>query len=215
MSGRRCRVQVLDRERVRRVNADLTRDGQPAGDVLVHTKARPEGELVDELSLELVRTVGRQRTVSGLAAILEHHHRVVIETADVRAGASVLVRLRQARVVAMQAAPEVAAPEVPAVGEPLLERELDAVVVALRLRQRDARRREGREAFAGVGDDVDLVAVGVQRAGVFDPAIDLLVDVAQRSSDITSLNWCSMPTVASCCRIGLRSGSIASDPNDG
>ena len=89
-------------------DADFTADRQAARHVLVQAEARAEAELVDELRLELVRTIGRQRTESRRAAVLEHHRRVVEQAADVRAGAAVFVRLRQARVVAIQAAPRVA-----------------------------------------------------------------------------------------------------------
>ena len=43
----------------RREDAELTRHRQAARDVLVHADARAEGELVDELRLELVRPIGR------------------------------------------------------------------------------------------------------------------------------------------------------------
>src|SRR5262245_22814153 len=38
--------------------------------------------------------------------------------------------------------------------------------------------REFRETFTRVGDDVDLVAVRIERTGVLDPSVDLLVDVS-------------------------------------
>ena len=119
---------------------ELARHRQAARDVFVDAHGRAEVELVDRLRLELVRTIRRQRPVGRVAVAGEHHRRVVVAAADVRAGAAVLVRLRQARVVAIQAAPQVAARSDQLFANRLSSAELDAVVLPLRLRHR---RRSG------------------------------------------------------------------------
>ena len=143
-------------------------DRQAARHVLVHAHARPDRELVDELGLELVRTIGGQRSETGCRRPDEHHHRVVPQPADVRAGAPVLVRLRQTRVVAIQAAPQVAAAQVPVrwrTASRTRTRRCRSRAPASAART-PGRERELGQALARVGDDVDLVPVGVERSRV-------------------------------------------------
>ena len=97
---------------------------------------------------------------------------------------------RDARVVAVEAAVDVAgAPEV-VVRVALAERELHRVVLALRQRHRLAERRGARrelelgQALTGVADDVGLVALSVQRADVLDRPSEVVVDVVRAEDHV-------------------------------
>src|SRR5262249_38265162 len=137
-------AEVLDRIVARGQHGRLTRDRNAARHVLIEANAGAERERIDELCLELSWTVRRQIAVYRFPGAREHHERVVVRAADVRAGAAALIRLRQAGIIAVQSAPEVACAKVPIAGHPLVERELDAVVVTSRLRHGYLRAREGQ-----------------------------------------------------------------------
>ena len=69
---------------------------QPAGERLKHPDVDAKGRRVDELRLDLVRTVGGQTPVERPTVAAEQRERGVEGSSDVRIGASVLVGFRQA-----------------------------------------------------------------------------------------------------------------------
>ncbi len=86
-----------------------------AADEVVHANARAPGEVVGSLELELVGPVGLQPPVKRLACFVERHVEAVEHALDVRTRAAVLVRARQTRVVAPDAAEKITRVERPPV----------------------------------------------------------------------------------------------------
>src|SRR5258708_38313739 len=171
-------------------------EGTRARDILVQPDCGAEGQLVDELPLDLERAIGRQHAIQRPALAVELFDRIVEQAPNVRADAAdttaSLIRLRQTRVVAVVAAQGIAAVEAPARREPLVEREFGRVILPLGLRQLVLASRPGidvdvihdverrRLRLTRVAYDVRLVVRDrIDGACILDAAIELLVDVAE------------------------------------
>ena len=157
---------------------------QPAGERLKHPDVDAEGRRVDELRLDLVRAVGGQTPVEWPAVATEQRERGIEGSADVRFGASVLVGFRQARVIAVQATPDVARGERPVAVQLLPPDELHGIVIADGLGIRHAGNCLGGAVVPGVADDVRRVAHRIDRPDVLDGPVELFVNEPRRHGDV-------------------------------
>ena len=165
-----------------------------------------------------MRPVGVEHAVEHLALPVEDHRRIVEVAGVVRVVAAVLVGRRQTGVVAGIAAPECSS-----------RRTSSCSTAAYRARPRRCcssaspsassasswwplRREQARaggdvelldQAFAGVGDDVGLVAVRGRGRRCRRSRDRAACARSGRSSAITLFSWCSKPNDSSCVRIGL------------
>ncbi len=116
------------------------RDAARRDERQAHSRLR--WELVVEVRLELVRTVGVQSAKDRLRAVVERHVDGVEEARHVRRGPGNLVGAGKSRVVAIEPAQRVAGVGFPSTREALSQLQFDRVVVALDLRQRRILRSE-------------------------------------------------------------------------
>jgi len=170
----------------------------------------PKGRRVDELRLDLVRAVGCQTPVERPTVAAEQREWSVEGSSDVWLGASVLVGFRKARVIAIQATPDVARGERPVAVQLLPPDELHGIVIADSLWIPHTGNCLCGAVVPEIADDVRRVAHRIDRSDVLDGPVELFVNEPRRHRDVWSI-WWSKPRVSSCIRIGSRSGSMLSN----
>ncbi|KXJ04807.1 hypothetical protein AC249_AIPGENE25386, partial [Exaiptasia diaphana] len=155
-------------------------------DPLVETNDRPPGSLVDELHLELMRTIRSQAAVDGVAVGIEARLQTIEEAVDVRRQPTVFVGAGEAGVISVQPAVGVAGVEAPAIAEVLAEREGQSIVLTLgrRLAREVGTENIGRNTLARIGDEEDLADGGIEHADVLDGPLQLLVHIASADGDL-------------------------------
>ena len=154
-------------------------DGAAHGEEVQAEVRSPLGG-VGTLEFELERTVGVEQTVRLPALLVEGQVERVVVTADVGGGAARFIRARKTAVVAVQAAPQQARGRLPAIGVPLAEDELHAVIVVEDLGYLGVLGAERRlpDTVAGIGDVEDFADAGDGNAHVVDGLVPPLVRVA-------------------------------------
>src|SRR5262249_28466269 len=134
-------IAAAERIELRGANVHDRRDRRTAANVLIQAKSRTNGERVADLRLELMRAIGRQfagvRLAIGTAAVRRvHRFDEVTPAGDVRLNArsdpvaASLVLVRQAGVIAAQAAEEVGGMEAPPLRKALRGLEFEPIVLA-------------------------------------------------------------------------------------